>query len=59
MVSVLNVTVKSVGTNDAGNEKLAYILVNNKNYALQTQGYNVAVFDLLSGIYSKLCRKRK
>lgn len=49
VVSVLNVTVKSVGTNDAGNEKLAYILVNNKNYAPQTKGYNVAVFDLLSG----------
>ena len=59
VVSVLNVTVKSVGTNDAGNEKLAYILVNNKNYAPQTKGYNVAVFDFLSGIYSKLCRKRK
>ena len=52
MISVLNVTVHSEASNDPGKalpNGLAYIWVNNKNYAPQTKGYNVAVFDALSG----------
>lgn len=48
VISLLNVTVRSEAKNDPGNG-LASISVNNKNYAPQSKGYNVAVFDALSG----------
>lgn len=53
VVKLLNVTVRSEATNDPGKTPstngLAYIEVNGKNYAPQKKGYNVAVFDALSG----------
>ncbi|KAL9957163.1 hypothetical protein ACROYT_G038767 [Oculina patagonica] len=52
VISLLNVTVRSEASNDPGRAMpngLASISVNNKNYAPQTKGYNVAVFDALSG----------
>ena len=43
--------MKSEGKNDPGRtgNGLSYIVVNGKNYAPQTKGFNVAVFDALSG----------
>ena len=51
VIKALNVTVKSEGANDPGRSGngLSYIVVNGKNYAPQTKGFNVAVFDALSG----------
>lgn len=53
VITLLNVSVKSEGTNDPGKTPstngLAYISVNGKNYAPQTKGWNIAVFDALSG----------
>ena len=52
VVSVLNVTVRSEARSDPGRNRsngLASIWVNKRNYAPQTKGYNVAVFDPLSG----------
>ena len=58
VVNLLNVTVRSEATKDPGKTPstngLAYIEVNGKNYAPQTKGYNVAVFDALSGRCSAL-----
>lgn len=53
MISLLNVTVRSEASNDSGivGSGLATISVNNKNYAPQTKGYNVVVFDALSGSF--------
>jgi len=49
VISLLNVTVRSEASNDGNG--LATISVNDKNYAPQTKGYNVVVFDALSGSF--------
>ena len=53
MIKLLNVSLTSKAANDPGKTHsttdLAYITVNGKNFAPQTRGFNVAVFDLLSG----------
>ena len=53
MIKLLNVSLTSEAANDPGKTPftngLAYITVNGKNFALQTRGFNVAVFNLLSG----------
>ena len=53
MIKLLNVSLKSEAANDSGKTPstngLAYITVNGENYAPQTKGFNVAVFDHLSG----------
>jgi len=46
VISLLNVTVRSEASNGS-----ATISVNDKNYAPQTKGYNVVVFDALSGSF--------
>ena len=53
VISLLNVTVRSEASNDPGRvgNGLANISVNDKNYAPQTKGYNVVVFDALSGSF--------
>lgn len=53
VISLLNVTVRSEARNDSGivGSGLATISVNGKNYAPQTKGYNVVVFDALSGSF--------
>ena len=53
VISLLNVTVRSEASNDTGinGSGLATISVNGKNYAPQTKGYNVVVFDALSGSF--------
>ena len=55
MIKLLNVSLTSEATNDPGKTPstngLAYITVNGKTkeYTPQTKGFNVAVFDHLSG----------
>ena len=53
VIKLLNVSLTSEASNDPGKTPstngLAYITVNGKNFAPQTRGFNVAVFDLFSG----------
>ena len=52
VIKALNVTVRSEAANDPGRTQasgLAYIEVNGKNYAPQSNGFNLAAFDALSG----------
>ena len=52
VIKALNVTVRSEGANDPERTQpsgLAYIEVNGKNYAPQSNGFNLAAFDALSG----------
>ena len=62
VIKLLNVSLTSEATNDSGKTPstngLAYITVNGKNYAPKTKGFNVAVFDHLSGksIIKEYCK---
>ena len=58
MIKLLNVNLTSEAADDPGKTPSTNITVNGKNYAPQTKGFNVAVFDLLSGksIIKEFCK---
>lgn len=51
VIKLLNVSLTSDPGKTPSTNGLAYITVNGKNYAPQTKGFNVAVFDHLSGLF--------